>query len=205
MKVIGAGRASEILDVGDGRVLRRGGRPAREALAMRHAAAHGYPVPAVLEVRDEGLVLEYLDGPTMLADVLAERGRLEEHAALFARLHAELLTIAAPPELGSGRLLHMDFHPGNVMLSSRGPVVIDWSNVRAGDPALDVAMTWILCATSGGELGERFVRAYLTHFNESAARRALPEAAATRVADPNVTDEEREAVRSLSRRESLRP
>src|SRR5581483_2423667 len=70
VKVIGAGRASEILDVGDGRVLRRGGRPAREALAMRHAAAHGYPVPAVLEVRDEGLVLEYLDGPTMLADVL---------------------------------------------------------------------------------------------------------------------------------------
>jgi Ser/Thr protein kinase RdoA (MazF antagonist) len=197
VKLIGAGRASEIFDLGDGRVLRRGGRPVREALAMRHAAAHGYPVPAVLEVRDEGLVLEFVDGPTMLADVLAEPGRLEDHAVRFARLHARLLEIPAPQEWGDGRLLHMDFHPDNVMLSSRGPVVIDWSNARAGDPALDVAMTWILCATSGGELGERFVRAYVPHFDEKAVRGALEEAGKIRIADPNVTDEEREAVRRL--------
>ena len=172
---------------------------------MRHAAAHGYPVPEVFEVREDALVLEFVDGPTMLAEVFADMSRLDEHAALLARLHAQLHEIPAPPELGEGRLLHMDFHPDNVMLPSRGPVVIDWSNACAGDPALDVALTWVICATSGGELGERFARAYLEHFDRAAVRRALPEAADLRIGDPNVTDDEREAVRRLSRRESPRP
>ena len=194
--MIGEGRASEILDLGDGRVLRRfkaGGRPEREALVMRHAAASGFPVPAVLEVRPDALVLEYVEGPTMLDDV----GRLDEHAARLARLHAQLHEIEAPPELGDGRLLHMDLHPGNVILSPGGPVVIDWAIARAGEPALDVAMTWVLCATSGGELGQDFVRSFLPHFDEAAVRAALPKAGRLRIADPNVTDDEREAVRRL--------
>lgn len=29
-------------------------------------------------------------------------------------------------------VLHLDFHPANVMLTSGGPVVIDWTNARAG-------------------------------------------------------------------------
>src|SRR6266508_5010925 len=68
--VIGAGRASEIVDLGDGRVLRRfkdGGRPEREAAIMEHARAYGFAVPHVLEVLSDGLVLERVDGPTMLA------------------------------------------------------------------------------------------------------------------------------------------
>jgi hypothetical protein len=54
--VIAAGRASEIVDLGDGRVLRRfkgGGRPAREAAIMEHARAYGFPVPQVLEVLND--------------------------------------------------------------------------------------------------------------------------------------------------------
>src|SRR5205823_7396598 len=53
------GRASEILDLGDGRVFRRfktGGDPEREAATMALAAQHGYPVPRVDEVRADGLV-----------------------------------------------------------------------------------------------------------------------------------------------------
>jgi thiamine kinase-like enzyme len=163
---------------------------------MRHAAAHGFPVPAVLEVWPDALVLEYVDGPTMLDSP----GPIEDGAALLARLHEELHEIEAPPELGRGRLLHMDFHPGNVILSPRGPVVIDWAIARAGEPALDVAMTWVLCATSGGELGERFVRSFLPHFDDAAVRAALPAAGELRIADPNVTDEERERVRRLVER-----
>jgi aminoglycoside phosphotransferase (APT) family kinase protein len=160
---------------------------------MRHAAAHGFPVPRVDEVRTGALVLEYVDGPTMLEDI----ERLDAHAALLARLHAQLHEIEAPAELGHGRLLHMDFHPGNVILSPRGPVVVDWAIARPGEPALDVAMTWVLCATSGGELGRRFARSFLPHFDETEVRAALPAAAGLRIADPNVTDEEREAVRRL--------
>jgi tRNA A-37 threonylcarbamoyl transferase component Bud32 len=196
VRLIGAGRASEILDLGDGRILRRfkvGGRPEREALVMRHAAAHGFPVPRVDEVRPNALVLEYIDGPTMLEAT----GPIEEGSSLLAGLHRKLHEIEAPPKLGSGRLLHMDFHPGNVILSSRGPVVIDWAISRAGEAALDVAMTWVLCATSGGELGERFVRSFLPHFVEDEVRAALPRAGELRSADPNVTDEERARVRRL--------
>jgi hypothetical protein len=51
MKPITSGRASEIFDLGDGRILRRGGDPEREARLMRNVAAHGYPAPDVLEVQ----------------------------------------------------------------------------------------------------------------------------------------------------------
>ncbi len=32
------------------------------------------------------------------------------------------------------RIVHLDLHPGNVMLTAGGPVVIDWTNVAAGPP-----------------------------------------------------------------------
>jgi aminoglycoside phosphotransferase (APT) family kinase protein len=44
------------------------------------------------------------------------------------------------------RLCHGDFHPGNMLMSPRGPVVIDWPNVTAGDPAADFARTELLLA-----------------------------------------------------------
>jgi len=68
VELIAAGRASQIFDLGDDRVLRgftAGGDAPREALVMRCAHAHGYPVPRVLDVADDALVLERIDGPTM--------------------------------------------------------------------------------------------------------------------------------------------
>jgi len=194
--VIAEGRASEIVDIGDGRVLRRfkaGGRPAREAEIMENAAAHGYPVPRVLDVRDDALVLERVDGPTMLAELRRRPWAMSGHARMLAQLHDRLHEIP----LEEGRILHLDLHPANVLLSSRGPVVIDWTNARAGEPALDVALTWVIGATSGGRLGRRFTRLFLRHVDRAAAHRALPEAAAFRLADPNVTDDERARVRRL--------
>lgn len=38
-------------------------------------------------------------------------------------------------------MLHLDLHPGNVILTVAGPVVIDWTDVLRGDPALDLAQT----------------------------------------------------------------
>jgi tRNA A-37 threonylcarbamoyl transferase component Bud32 len=148
VKLIAAGRASQIFDLGDGRVLRRfraGGDPEREALVMRHAHRHGYPVPRVLEVAADALVLERIEGPTMLDQLRRRPWTLRRHASLLARLHEQLHEIAAPPSLpaaGPGdRLLHLDLHPDNVILSRSGPFVVDWTNARRGDPALDVALT----------------------------------------------------------------
>jgi aminoglycoside phosphotransferase (APT) family kinase protein len=204
MKLIASGRASEILDLGDGRVLRRfkgHGDPEREALVMRHAAGAGYPAPRVLEVSADALVLERIEGPTMAADLRRRPWRLPRHALLLADLHKQLHVIAAPVGLhaaGDGdRLLHLDLHPDNVLLSPSGPVVIDWTNARRGDPALDVALTWVIAATSGGPLGRLSLRWFLPHFNGDELLRALPEAAGRRLADPNVRDDERRTVRRL--------
>ena len=197
--MLAEGRASEILDLGDGRVLRRFkgvGSPVREAEVMKHARVHGFPVPEVLEVREDALVLELVEGLTMLGDLRRRLWRMGRHARTLAELHARLHEI---PFEGA-RLLHLDFHPDNVLLPPHGPVIVDWTNARAGEPSLDVALTWIIGATSGGSIGGAFTRRYLRHVDRDAARRALPEAAEYRLGDPNVTDAERERVRSLLRR-----
>jgi Ser/Thr protein kinase RdoA (MazF antagonist) len=41
-------------------------------------------------------------------------------------------------------LCHGDYHPGNVLITERGPVVIDWMTACAGSPAADVARTGLL-------------------------------------------------------------
>jgi aminoglycoside phosphotransferase (APT) family kinase protein len=125
------------------------------------------------------------------------------HGALLAELHKRLHEIAAPPDLGADggdRLLHLDLHPENVVLGAAGPVVVDWTNARGGDPALDVALTWIILATSAGLPGRWFLRSFLPHFDAEELQRALPAAAERRLADPNVTDRERDAVLRLLRR-----
>jgi streptomycin 6-kinase len=207
VELIAAGRASEIYDLGDGRVLRRfraGGDPEREAAAMERALSNGYPVPHVLDVRPDSLVLERIEGPTMLADLRRRPWTFRAHARGLAALHQRLHEIEAPPTLpaaGEGdRLLHLDLHPENVILSPSGPVVVDWANAARGDPALDVAMIWVIAATSGGRLGPLFLRPFLSQFDRDAVLRALPAAGERRVADVNVTDGERAAVRRLLQR-----
>ncbi len=41
-------------------------------------------------------------------------------------------------------LCHGDFHPGNILITKRGPVVIDWMNACTGSPWADVARTHLL-------------------------------------------------------------
>ncbi len=42
------------------------------------------------------------------------------------------------------RLCHGDFHPDNVLMTPRGPVIIDWMTATRGDPLGDVARTALL-------------------------------------------------------------
>lgn len=41
-------------------------------------------------------------------------------------------------------LCHGDFHPDNILLTVRGPVVIDWMTAKSGSPWADVARTSII-------------------------------------------------------------
>jgi aminoglycoside phosphotransferase (APT) family kinase protein len=202
-KLIAAGRASEIFDLGDGRVLRRfkqGGDPQREALVMRHARFHGYPVPQVLEVTADALVLERIEGRTMWETAAERPSAVDELAGVLARLHHALHEICAPAELATvvpgDRLLHLDLHPQNVILSPNGPVVVDWTNARRGEPSFDVALTWVICATSAGlgGVGRSFLGRFLPHLDRDRVRSALRAAADYRLADANVTAAERRAI-----------
>lgn len=44
----------------------------------------------------------------------------------------------------SNTLCHYDFHPGNIILSSEGPIIIDWLNALVGHGAADIARTSML-------------------------------------------------------------
>jgi aminoglycoside phosphotransferase (APT) family kinase protein len=209
--LVGRGRAADVYDVGGGRVLRRyrsAHDSAPEAELMRHVAAHGFPVPEVHDVDGRDLVMERVAGPSQL-DVLPHRPWL---ASTFGReladLHGRL--DAVPPLAGRpGRILHLDLHPGNVLRTAAGPVVIDWSNATVGDRADDVATTWLLLAVGrpdGGRaiqvlaavLRRRLLGALLGGVDTAAARAALPGACARRELDPNMSPEELAAIRALA-------
>lgn len=191
------------------RRFKEGGHAEREALVMQHARAQGYPVPEVLATEPNGLVLEKIEGETMWRAARSDPSGVRSHAASLARLHQELHEIDAPPGLpriGDGaRLLHLDLHPANVILSPEGPVVIDWTNARGGVPSFDVAMTWVIGATSSGSgrLGGSFLRHFLSHFEPDDLRGALRAAADYRLLDRNLVKDERWAIQELIAKEGV--
>lgn len=186
-----SGRASSIQVLDDGLLLRRGGDPEREAAIMAIARDHGFPVPVVHEVRPDALVMELVPGLTMDGDIRRRPWRAWSHMRLLVDLHRRLHAIA----FERATLVHYDLHPLNVLLSPAGPVVIDWTNARAGEADADVALTWLILATSGGTPGRFLARLFVRSAGRDAIRRGLPAAREFRLADHNVTDEERARVR----------
>jgi aminoglycoside phosphotransferase (APT) family kinase protein len=178
--LLASGRDGDVYEYGPGRVLRRtrdGRSIAHEAEIMRHVAAHGFPVPVIHDVLNDGrdIVMERIDGPNMGAAIEQQPWKLVQHARTLAHLHQQLHAIPAPdwlPPLGTGgpAVVHRDLHPLNVLMSARGPVVVDWANAVAGPAEADVADTWLVMATGGVEGASLVMRALLT------ARRVLVEA-----------------------------
>ncbi len=64
-----------------------------------------------------------------------------------ADLRAPALDILAGLPRGE-RLLHGDFHPGNIMSSGSRTAIIDWASASRGDPAADFAYTIVLARVS---------------------------------------------------------
>ncbi len=155
-RLLGKGRAADVYDIGAGRVLRRYRKSLdvqHEAIVMRHLHQAGFPVPEIHDADHSDLVMERLDGRDMLTDLSRRPWLARRHARTLADMHNQLHQIAAPPgwrqPVGPGdKVLHLDLHPGNVMLTSRGPMVIDWSNAAAGPAGADVAMAYLIMACS---------------------------------------------------------
>jgi aminoglycoside phosphotransferase (APT) family kinase protein len=154
--LVGRGRAADVYAIDSERVLRRYRAPfdvQGEAAIMRHLYQAGFPVPKVYDADGSDLVMERLDGRDLLTDLARRPWLARRHAHTLADMHNRLHEIQAPPglpqPLGPGdRVLHLDLHPGNIMLTSRGPVVIDWSNRAAGPAGADVAIAYLIMACS---------------------------------------------------------
>lgn len=59
-------------------------------------------------------------------------------------------------ELPDGEhLCHGDFHPDNIILAGRGPVIIDWADATRGRPAADLARSSLLLKAGGLPPGVR--------------------------------------------------
>ena len=86
----------------------------------------------------EGRVLKLFHG-------LHSAGQARREYAATRAVHAAGLPAPAPLEVA---LCHGDFHPGNVLITPAGPVVIDWSSASRGDPFGDVAWTSRLMRTA---------------------------------------------------------
>ena len=220
--LIASGRDSEIFDYGPGLVLRRSRERrslGREAKVMRFLSERGYPAPRVGELSADGadLVMERIDGPTMLEVMMRQPWTVRRHAKTLAGLHERLHRLRAPEWLApfgeaGDRLIHLDLHPLNVILSPRGPVLIDWTNAARGTEATDVAATWLLmvCAEIPGNrmlraigsiLRRVFVQAFLAQFSRPAVRAALPAVVEWKCRDRNMRPSEIEAMQGLLRRE----
>lgn len=152
--LLASGRDGEIFEYGPGLVLRktRDGRSLEnEARVMEFLTTHGYPVPAVEEVRAGGteIVMERIGGPMMMDVMARQPWTMPRYASMLADLHDALHELRAPdwlPQLADDGdcLVHLDLHPMNVMLSERGPVVIDWTNASRGEALTDTALTYVL-------------------------------------------------------------
>jgi Ser/Thr protein kinase RdoA (MazF antagonist) len=152
------------------------------------------------------ILMEWCDGRTVLDEVLAHPDLTEPLGVstgwLQARMHAVSLPqeywedhrgwllMAGPDELElifrlreiglrDGHLLHLDFHPLNVLcVGQDATVILDWANARVGDPRADVARTlsilrlvpdWVSGSSSGFDsVRTRLERAWMDGYTQLA-------------------------------------
>lgn len=217
--LLAAGRDADIIEYAPGLVLRRsrlGRSQAAEARTMEYARDQGYPVPAIDSISDDGhdLVMERIEGLPMVDAIARRPWAALAMADQLADLHIRLHRITAPdwlpvaPGPVGDRLLHLDLHPINVIMSPSGPVVIDWPNAARGDGMFDVALTWLLMGAGtipGGRakasalgLGRSVVVGrFLRNFDRSELGTRLHQAAEWKCADPNIDDDERAGIRRI--------
>src|SRR5687767_6388770 len=96
---------------------------AARRLAELHAQLHAVKAPIELPTMREQIA-GWIDAAAELPD--AEKEQLRKR-------------LAALPD--GDALCHGDFHPANILQSSGGPVIIDWSAASRGHPLGDVART----------------------------------------------------------------
>jgi len=112
------------------------------------------------------------------AGMPAQRGRMQrkiERAEVLSPATRQQVLALLDTLPAGNQLCHGDFHPDNVLLTARGPVIIDWIDATAGHPLADVARSSLLTSfaqpPAGGtidwkiRLARRWLHsAYLAHY-----------------------------------------
>lgn len=212
-ELLGSGRSADVFALDDHWVLRRyrdGTDTTAEAAVMTRLAEHGYPVPRLRHTQAAApgraahtdLVMQRLRGPSMLQALRRDTITAEEAGAVLAGLLHRLHTLPPPASAGRGhRVLHLDLHPDNVMLTPEGPVVIDWRNTEEGPPGLDRSMSSLIlaqaavgpdapAARAGAVLAALLTRLGPAVVQADAGAGCLTEARKRRAADPAMSESE---------------
>jgi len=216
--LVGSGRSADIYDHGDGRVLRRlrsGSISHAEVSVMRSVMTAGFPVPKVYAVDDTDMVMDRIDGIDLLAQLAKRPWQARRIGRTLADLHRQLAAIPLgetdlTPTTGPGEsFVHGDLHPGNVLLTATGPVVIDWEGAGVGPRDADVATTWLLLVTAEADDTPLLIRPLVGLIRRAVLRSFLdgvpaprPETIASvcafRLSDPNMRPHELEAIRTFA-------
>ncbi len=140
---------------------------AREVMVMRAVGEAGIAVPKVHAAgvwqRRPALLLEWRPGRTIAEAAIAEPERAEPLGVAAGRVLARLHAVEPPDAIsdrswldwfaipdalgralvaaaGPARLLHLDYHPLNLLADGDDiTAVLDWANARSGDPRADLA------------------------------------------------------------------
>jgi aminoglycoside phosphotransferase (APT) family kinase protein len=95
----------------------------------------------------------------------------------------------------------MDLHPLNVILSPKGPVVIDWTGACLGDPLVDVGIAWVLMSAGqipGNPMVARLldmgrgllVNEFVSQFDRAEVTSRLRDVVTWKVTDPHMSPAE---------------
>lgn len=139
-RLLGCGRDTDVYDIGDGKVLRRyrvDFDHSAEIGAMKHLHEHGFPVPRLFSADGPDMVVERVDGPTMLDALVRYPWRARRYGRMLAHLHRRLHAIAPPAELrtaGTPReaVLHHAFRAAAHV--DPAPYLAEACRVRLNDP-----------------------------------------------------------------------
>ena len=125
-----------------------------EILAELHTSIHSLEIPNLPSLRD-----------------MIERG-IQNAKSLSEDSRSRILHVLDQMEDGT-TLCHYDFHPFNIIMSPRGPIVIDWMTTSQGNPHADIARTLLISQgfqhsipTNLHSTLRSFIDRYLTRYSE---------------------------------------
>lgn len=158
-----------------------------EALALRAAAAGGLPVPRLVEVTADSVLLTVLPGERLDAgDVDLRIDRLRASTTLLRRLHALApptglppapddaaivrryrdrggppLPLVVPPASGPPVFCHGDWTDGNLLAVGREVTgIVDWEAAHLGDPLRELARAAWGASRKDGRSSDALVSGY---------------------------------------------